>query len=55
MNAHERVKKIGYIGWDIVVCKDNTIAFLEANTCAGAELQQRPCLVGEKDLYSPYL
>lgn len=55
MNAHERVKKIGYIGWDIVVCEDNTIAFLEANTCAGAELQQRPCLVGEKDLYSPYL
>lgn len=55
IKAHERVKSLGYIGWDVVVCNDNKITFLEANTCAGVELQQHACLVGKKYIYSPYL
>lgn len=55
IKAHERVKDLGYIGWDVVVCNDNTITFIEANTCAGVGLQQHACLIGKKSIYSPYL
>ena len=55
ISAHSRVPQLGYIGWDVVVCKDRRITFLEANTCAGVELQQHASLIGKKKLYSKYL
>ena len=49
--AHERVPSLGYLGWDVVVCADNSITFLEVNTCAGVELQQHPSKTGKKEIY----
>ena len=53
--AHQRVLPLRYIGWDVVVCEDSRITFLEANTCAGVELQQHPALVGKKYVYKKYM
>lgn len=53
--AHSLVPELGYIGWDVVVCKDGNITFLEANTCAGVELQQHPGLTGKKSIYEPFV
>lgn len=53
--AHERVAVLGYVGWDVVVCEDNSITFLEANTCAGVELQQHPALIGKKPIYEKFM
>lgn len=53
--AHQRVLPLRYIGWDVVVCADGEITFLEANTCAGVELQQHPALVGKKYIYKQYI
>lgn len=55
VSAHRRVPQLGYIGWDVVVCKDGRVTFLEANTCAGVELQQHAPLIGKKYLYAKYL
>lgn len=55
VSAHRRVPQLGYIGWDVVVCKDGRVTFLEANTCAGVELQQHAPLIGKKHLYAKYL
>lgn len=49
--AHMRIKKLRYIAWDVVVCKDGSVVFLEANTFGGVALQQHPALEGKKELY----
>ena len=54
-NAHKRVLPLRYIGWDVVPCADGSITLLEANTCAGVELQQHPGLVGKKGIYKKYM
>ena len=53
--AHSKIPELGYVGWDVVVCADNSITFLEANTCPGVALQQHPGLTGKKDIYSKFL
>ena len=53
--AHSLIPELGYVGWDVVVCNDNTITFLEANTCPGVALQQHPALTGKKNIYSRFL
>ena len=53
--AHLRVSELGYVGWDVVVCSDSSITFLEANTCAGVELQQHPALSGKKPIYEKFI
>lgn len=53
--AHMLVQEVRYIGWDVVVCEDGVISFLEANTCAGVELQQHPSLIGKKNIYFKYI
>ena len=53
--AHSLVKSVGYIGWDVVVSKNEEVLFLEANTCAGVELQQHPGLNGKKNMYFNYI
>lgn len=53
--AHLRLPELRYLGWDVVVCDDNSITLLEANTCAGVELQQHPSLTGKKYLYEKYI
>lgn len=55
IEAHKRVLPLRYIGWDVVVCADDQITLLEANTCAGVELQQHPGLVGKKSIYKKYM
>ncbi len=50
-SSHKKIPKLRYIGWDVVVCADGTVTFLEANTFAGVELQQHPLLEGKKPLY----
>ena len=54
-DAHKRVDGLRYIAWDVVVCRDGSIAFIEANTGGGVNLQQHPLLTGKKDLYKQYL
>ena len=53
--AHSKISQLRYIGWDVVVCEDGSITFLEANTCSGVELQQHPLCRGVKSIYAPYL
>lgn len=53
--AHSKITELRYIGWDVVICKNGTISFLEANTCSGVELQQHPLCKGVKGVYSAYL
>lgn len=55
IKAHKRVLPLRYIGWDVVVCEDGQITLLEANTCAGVELQQHPGLIGKKSIYKKYM
>ena len=55
ISAHNRVSALGYIGWDVVVLEDGFVTFLEANTCAGVELQQHAGLIGGKNVYAAYL
>ena len=54
-NAHKKILQLRYIGWDVVVCEDGSVTFLEANTCSGVELQQHPLRIGVKPLYQPFL
>ncbi len=49
--SHKRIPNLRYIGWDVVVCADGSVTFLEANTFAGVALQQHPLLDGKKPLY----
>ena len=53
--AHSKIPQLCYIGWDVVICEDGTVTFLEANTCSGVELQQHPLRKGVKHVYAPYL
>ena len=53
--AHSKMPQLRYIGWDVVICEDGTVTFLEANTCSGVELQQHPLRKGVKHVYAPYL
>ncbi len=53
-NAHTLIPELRYIGWDVVVCTDNSIALLEANIYGGVELQQQAGLNGKKDIYMKY-
>lgn len=53
--AHSKITQLRYIGWDVVICENGDITFLEANTCSGVELQQHPLCRGVKDIYAPYL
>ena len=53
--AHKRIPKLRYIAWDVVVCKDESIVFLEANTFGGVALQQHPSLEGMKAIYDALL
>lgn len=53
--AHLKVPEIGYIGWDVVVCKSGKVIFLEGNTNAGVELQQHAPLKGKKRIYDYYI
>ena len=50
--SHQKIPNLRYIGWDVVVCNDGTVTFLEANTFSGVELQQHPLLEGKKPLYA---
>lgn len=52
--AHSKIPQLRYIGWDVVICEDGTVTFLEANTCSGVELQQHPLRKGVKHIYAPY-
>ncbi len=52
--AHLTLPQLRYIAWDTVVCKNGSIAFIEANTCGGVELQQQPGLEGKKPVYMKY-
>ena len=54
-SAHALIPRLGYIGWDVAVCADNTITFLEANTCSGVALQQHPGLKGKKPVYMQFM
>ncbi len=49
--SHKKIARLRYIGWDVVVCLDGSVTFLEANTFAGVALQQHPSLDGKKPLY----
>ena len=49
--AHKMLPELRYIGWDVVVCENGTVTFLEGNTFAGVALQQHPLLEGKKPLY----
>ena len=53
--AHSMILELGYIGWDVVVCRDGQIKIIEANTCAAVDLQQHPGLQGKKGVYSKFL
>lgn len=53
--AHSKITQLRYIGWDVVICENGDITFLEANTCSGVDLQQHPLCRGVKDIYAPYL
>lgn len=55
LSAHSIIPQLRYIGWDVVVCEDNTVTFIEANTCPGVELQQHPLRIGVKPIYAQYL
>ena len=50
-HAHKKIPQLRYIGWDVVVCADGCVTFLEANTFAGVALQQHPLLEGKKQMY----
>ncbi len=51
LEAHEKVKELNYIAWDVVVREDKSIAFLEANLYGGVHMQQQPSMTGKKELY----
>ncbi len=51
-NSHQRISNLRYIGWDVVVCANGDVTFLEANTFSGVALQQHPLLEGKKPVYS---
>ena len=51
LEAHEKVKDLNYIAWDVVVRDDDSIAFLEANLYGGVHMQQQPSMTGKKELY----
>ena len=55
INAHLRIPQFGYVAWDVVVCEDGQVTFLEANTCGGFELQQHPCYKGKKNIYDAFM
>lgn len=50
-SSHRKISSLRYVGWDVVVCADGAVTFLEANTFAGVALQQHPLLEGKKPLY----
>ena len=51
LKAHEQVKDLGYIAWDVVVLEDDSVIFLEANLYGGVHMQQQPSLTGKKEIY----
>lgn len=53
-NAHRKLSSLGYVAWDVVVLKDGSITFIEANTGGGVDLQQHPSLTGKKPIYQQY-
>ncbi len=53
--AHRRIPDLRYIAWDVVVCADGSVTFLEGNARGGVDLQQQPTMTGKKQLYEKYL
>lgn len=54
-SAHGAIQELQYIAWDVVVCSDETITFIEANTCGGVDALQQPGLSGKKRTYEQFL
>ena len=53
--AHSFIPQLGYIAWDVVICSDMSIEFIEGNTFGGVALQQHPSRTGKKQVYEKYL